>query len=132
MKNVLRKSLITIAGLLAFSAPILAHHGSRVSYDMKKEVTAKGVVTEYQYQNPHIYIMYDVKDDAGNVVHWGAETYSPFVMLEQGWDKHSFKVGDEVTVTVWPSKVGSPRGFLAKIVSPDGKVTDLTGRGGPE
>ena len=60
------------------------------------------------------------------------ETYSPFVMLEQGWDKHSFKAGDEVTVTVWPSKVGSPRGFLAKIVSPDGKVTDLTSRGGPE
>ena len=72
MKNVLRKSLVAIAGLLAFSAPILAHHGSRVSYDMKKEVTAKGVVTEYQYQNPHIYIMYDEKDDAGNIVRWNA------------------------------------------------------------
>ena len=59
---------------LMFSLPLLAHHGSRVSYDMTKELTMKGTVTEYQYQNPQIYIMYDVKDEKGDVVHWGVET----------------------------------------------------------
>jgi hypothetical protein len=55
-------------------AAFVRHHGSRVSYDMTKELTMKGTVTEYQYQNPQIYIMYDVKDEKGDVVHWGVET----------------------------------------------------------
>ena len=125
MKGTLIKSLIAIAGFLALGAPVLAHHGSRVSYDLTKEVTMKGVVTEYQYQNPHIYIMYDVKDENGNVAHWGVETNSPIVQARWGWDKHTLKPGDEITVTVWPSKVGAPRGYLAKLVTPDGKVTNL-------
>lgn len=117
-----------VVGLSLLNRPLFAHHGSRVSYNMDKEVTMKGVVTEYQYQNPHIYVMFDVKDDQGNLVHWGVETYSPIVMENYEWDKHTVKPGDEITVTLWPSKVGSPRGFLAKLVLPDGKVTDLEHR----
>lgn len=125
MKGTLVRFLMTVTSLLVLSASLFAHHGSRVSYDLTKEVTMKGVVTEYQYQNPHIYLLYDVKDDNGNVVHWGVETNSPIVQARWGWDKHTLKPGDEITVTVWPSKVGAPRGYLAKLVTPDGKVTNL-------
>ena len=76
--------------------------------------------------------MFDVTDNEGKVTGWAAETYSPVVMTRNGWGHHSFKFGDKVTVTVWPSKIGTPRGFLAKIVAPDGHVTDLTHAGGPE
>ena len=96
MKGNLGKSLIIISSLLAFSAPIHAHHGSRVSYDLSKQLTMKGVVTEYQYQNPHIYILYDVRDESGNVAHWGVETNSPIVQARWGWDKHTLKPGDEI------------------------------------
>src|SRR5580765_5916815 len=125
MKGNLVRSLIILSSVLAFSASVLAHHGSRVSYDLTKQVTMKGVVTEYQYQNPHIYIMYDVKDESGNVVHWGAETNSPIVQARFGWDRHTLKPGDEITVTVNPAKVGAARGYLAKLVTADGKVTEL-------
>lgn len=109
-----------------------AHHGSRVSDDLKKMVTLTGTVSEFQWQNPHVYVLFDVKDENGVVTNWGAETYSPSVMTHSGWDHRTLKTGDKVTVTVWPSKIGAPRGFLAKLVSPDGHVTDLTNRGGPE
>jgi len=125
MNRTLAKVLMTVAGLLAFSTPMLAHHGSRVSYDLSKQITMKGVVTEYQYQNPHIYIMYDVKDENGNVVHWGAETNSPVVQARFGWDRRTLKPGDEITVTLNPAKGGASRGYLAKLVTADGKVTEL-------
>jgi len=125
MKGTLAKSLVIALGLFALTAPLFGHHGSRVSYDLTKQVTMKGVVVEYQYQNPHIYILYDVKDASGNVAHWGVETNSPIVQERWGWDKHTLKPGDEITVTVWPSKVGATRGYLAKLVTPDGKVTNL-------
>jgi hypothetical protein len=47
-------------------------------------------------------------------------------MTRYGWNKNYLKPGDKVSVTVWPSKVGAPRGFLAKLVKADGTVTDHT------
>ena len=125
MKGTFVRSLGAVVCFLAISVSTLAHHGSRVSYDLTKQVTMKGVVTEYQYQNPHIYILYDVKDDSGNVTHWGVETNSPIVQARWGWDRRTLKPGDEITVTIFPSKTGATRGYLAKLVTQDGKVTNL-------
>lgn len=121
--------LSMVAVFLMSSGVISAHHGSRASYDMSKQVVMTGVVTEFIWQNPHIYILYDVKDDNnGTVTHWGAETNSPIVMIRDGWTRNELKQGDKIIVTVFPSKAGGPRGYLAKLVGPDGKVTDLTAR----
>ena len=132
MKRTSAKFLIAVAGLLALSAPMLAHHGSRISYDLTRMVTLKGTVTEYQWQNPHVYLKFDVQDADGQVTKWSAETYSPVVMTRSGWGRRTLKFGDKVTVTLWPTKIGTPLGFLAKLVHPDGHVTDLASAGGPE
>jgi hypothetical protein len=107
--------------------PVFAHHGSAVSYtiDLNKLVTMKGTVTSFEWANPHVYLMYDVKDEKGNVVHWGAETHAPSVLSdEDGWTRNTFKPGDEITITVFPSRVGAPRGLIAKIVLNDKILID--------
>ena len=113
--------------LVSICVPLSAHHGSAVSYimDLKQLVTMKGTVTSFEWQNPHVFILYDVKDDKGNVVHWGAETHAPAVLTDHdGWTMNTFKPGDEITITVFPSKTGSPRGLLAKIVLNDKVLLD--------
>ena len=126
-------AFILLGGLLAASGEAFAHHGSRVSYDMGRMVTLKGTVAEFDYVNPHCYFLFDVKDDKGVVTRWAAETDPPLMMNRRyGWNRNYLKVGDEVTVTVWPSKAGAPRGFLAKVVTADGKVTDHSGELPPE
>ena len=69
------KSVTTFlfACILMVGIPVLAHHGSGVSYILNKGVTMEGTVTEFRWQNPHVYIMYDVKDAQGNSVNWAAE-----------------------------------------------------------
>jgi len=130
MKNRLGQFFVLAASLLAFSALTFAHHGSIVSYDMKKMVTMEGTVKEYQWRNPHVYILYDVKDAQGNVVTWGAETHSPIVCEnEDGWTKSTLKPGDKITISVFPSKINTPRGLLAKIVFNGKAIIDDTGRG---
>ena len=116
MKGTLVRSLVAVVGLLALSAPILAHHGSRVSYDLTKQVTMKGVVTEYQYQNPHIYILYDVKDDSGKVEKWIAETASPQRLFSFGWNAKTLKAGDKITVTGAQLKDGQKIVSVIKVV----------------
>jgi hypothetical protein len=117
-------SFLLIAAV-ALNSRVLAHHGSRISYDLTKTVTVKGIIKEFNYVNPHVYLTFDVKDGQGHVTEWGAETDPPIMMENRyGWSRHYLKPGDEVTVTMWQSKVGAPRGFLAKLVTADGRVTD--------
>jgi len=118
-------SLSIVVGLLAITGQAFAHHGSRVSYDLTKTVTLKGIVKEFVYVNPHVYITFEVKDDQGGTTEWAAETDPPIMMASRfGWSRKYLKPGDEVTITVWPSKAGAPRGFLARLVTSDGRVTD--------
>lgn len=107
-------------GFAIVSSPVLAHHGSRVSYDLTKPVTLKGTVSSFGWQNPHVYLGFDVKDDHGNVTNWGAEVAeNPHEMMARGWSKDTLKAGDQITVTVFPSKVGAPRGLLSKLTMND-------------
>jgi hypothetical protein len=115
-------SFILLASLLMVCSPLFAHHGSNASYDIKKKITMTGTVTEFVWSNPHSQIYFDVKDDKGNVVNWGAEGDSPFHLVKDGWTKDVLKPGDQVTITVCPSKAGTPRGLLAKVVLADGRV----------
>lgn len=127
MKSKITGFLILFSCLVIASGPAFAHHGSAVSYtiDLSKLTTMKGTVTSFEWANPHVFIMYDVKDEKGNVVHWGAETHAPSVLSdEDGWTRNTFKPGDEITITVFPSRIGAPRGLVAKIVLNDKVLID--------
>ena len=92
--------------------PLAAHHGTNASYDMSKSVTLTGSVTEWVYANPHAQLYFDVTDNAGNVVHWSGELNSPTSLRRDGWTKEAFKAGDKITVSVHPSRAGTPVGVV--------------------
>jgi len=72
-------------------ATLSAHHGTNASYDLSKQVTMQGTVTEFIWTNPHCQLFFDVKDDKGNLVHWAGETNSPGVLQQAGWSKRIMK-----------------------------------------
>src|SRR3954470_291575 len=131
----MRKSLTLLFALvvmsLMFGGLASAHHG-RAGYDTAENgKVVKGVVTEYRWLNPHVFILWNAKDDKGATVTWTGEFSSPSSMLSEGMSKASFKPGDEIAVTVIPAKGGTPYGLVLKIVRPDGKVVvDLSERRG--
>ena len=130
MKNKLSICLGLATALLMIPGLMFAHHGSGVSYDMSKMVTMEGTVTDFQWRNPHVYVMYDVKDAQGKIVNWGAETHSPVVCEDQdGWSRSTLKPGDKITISIFLSKISTPRGLLAKIVLNGQVIIDDTGRG---
>jgi uncharacterized protein YodC (DUF2158 family) len=103
-------------------APVQAHHGTGVAYETEKMVTVKGTVVEWMWANPHCGLLFDVTDDSGNLVHWGAELGNPHQESGAGFSKDSFKAGDKITVTGHPAKSGAPRMTLSKVVLEDGHV----------
>ena len=119
-KRVTKPAAAVLLALLG--APVFAHHGTNASYDLSKQVTMTGTVTEFVWQNPHCQIYFDVKDEHGNLVHWAGETNSPGVLSRDGWSRKIMKPGDAITITVSPSKANTPVGVVRKILLPDGKV----------
>jgi hypothetical protein len=113
-----------ILGLLAVSAPLMAHHGTGVSYDMKKVATLKGVVTRFAFANPHSQLYFDVTDDKGNVTHWAAEMRAPGNLLAEGYTRRGLMdklaPGTPITVTGNPSRSGAPVLVFSKAVLGDG------------
>lgn len=122
--------LAIVVALLAVGGPAFAHHGS-VAYDNNKLVELKqSVVTKINWANPHILLLFDVKDDKGNVVHWVAEGGGPSAVSSSGWTKDSIQVGDTIDVFLYQVKNGNPAGRIGKVVLASGKVLgsgDLAG-----
>jgi hypothetical protein len=103
--------LIVAAAAIAAAAPVYAHHGTG-TYDSSKSVTLSGTVTEFSWTNPHVSLFFDVKDANGKNVNWAIEMNSPGVLAQAGWGKRTFKVGDQITITVRPAKAGTPVGLI--------------------
>jgi hypothetical protein len=106
---------------MTFDTVLSAHH-SMAGYDDTKKITLTGVVSEYRWRNPHAWVVWDVKDESGKVVQWSGEL--PAINTDQalGMSKYSLKIGDEIAVTINPSKLGTPDGRVWKIVKNDGTV----------
>jgi hypothetical protein len=114
------KCFALVAGVLAVCVPLFAHHGN-AAYETGKAIALKeATVTKFVWANPHTFIMFDVKDDKGNVVHWVGESGSPASLGLLGWSKSALHAGDSITVYIYPSKNGNPVGRLNKIVMADG------------
>jgi len=112
-----------LIGLAWFFAafPLLAHH-SFTMFDMTKQITLVGTVTDFQWTNPHAYIEIDVPDAQGAVKHWSIELGSPSIPQQSGWKFRSLKKGDKTTLVINPLKSGQMGGFLSKATLPDGRV----------
>jgi hypothetical protein len=118
-----RKRIVLIAisaGLLLVCGPLYAHHGG-AEYDKTTSMSVKGSVTEFRFINPHVLFQFDVKNDKGEVEHWQGALSNPLQLTRQGWNRHTFKPGDEVTFIGNPAKGGIKSLWITRIILPNGQ-----------
>lgn len=127
MKPVIACSALFVYAI-ALSAPALAHHGN-VAYDMSKLVTVKGAVTQYDFRNPHVEILIEVKKGEHSDETWRGELNSPNIVARAaGWNGKTLKAGDEVVLTGNQAKDGANVLHVEKVSRSDG--TELFPKGG--
>lgn len=132
MRSSLPVWFIAAAGLMVTAvtvvAPVrlVAHHGA-AEYDNSKTISMQGTVTALQYLNPHALILFNVKDDKGQVSEWTAELQSPNLLTRRGWSRSTLKRGDQVIVTGHPVKNGVKAMSGQKVVFTDGRETPNMG-----
>ena len=112
--------LTLAATLTVFAAPVLAHHAAAVYYDISREVTMSGTVTEFRMGNPHARIYFEVVGEDGTKMVWMAEGGSRTVMLRRGWTGEEVKVGDTITLHGHPSRSGENFMHMTNVDLADG------------
>jgi Family of unknown function (DUF6152) len=127
-----RCALTALAGLLIAGAPLLAHHSFAAEYDSSKKVELKGVVTKFEWMNPHAHFYLDVTDKDGKVANWNLELASPNMLVRNGWRRTSLKEGDQVVVVASPAKDATNTASVETVTLPDGrKLTFMAAPDGP-
>jgi hypothetical protein len=112
--------LLVALGLVAM-APLQAHH-SFAPYEPTLQIKLAGVVTDFKWANPHVYIEIDAPDaKTGQTRHWLIEGASTSILNRAGWRFNMLKPGDKITVIVSPLRNGEPAALLKQIVLADGR-----------
>ena len=119
MKATLRGVALAILGVLVMPVSMMGHHGG-ASFDNTKDVTVKGTVTEWLWANPHCFLKVEEKDASGTVRIWNLEFGNPTDITSRGFSRRTFKVGDQITVSVTPVKSGAPVGRARVVTLADG------------
>ena len=96
-----------------------AHHAG-VMFEESAEVTVNGVVKEFQYTNPHSWLLVDVTGEDGTVTTWGFEAEGPSTLMRRGIRPGDLTPGTKLTVSGRPMKDGRPAAAWTKAVRDDG------------
>ncbi|MGH8149569.1 MAG: DUF6152 family protein [Steroidobacteraceae bacterium] len=117
---------VAAAAILAATAILAAGtahaHHSTAMFNMRKNVTLKGTIRRFDWQNPHTWIVFDVPNAKGGVDQYGIEGMSPNYLVRVGWNIHTLSPGDKVELTIHPLKDGQKGGFDVSVKFPTGKV----------
>jgi len=123
---------VTGAGLyLAAMSPVFGHHSFSSEFDDKKPITVTGVITKWEWTNPHTWIYLDGKDETGKAASWSFEGAAPSLLMRRGVTKYALKVGDMVTVEGFRAKDGTNIASSTYVTYPDGKKLRTGVVGGP-
>jgi len=113
--------VLGLAGVaVAMSAiPAFAHH-SFAMFDAEKSLTLEGTVKEFQWTNPHSWILIMVNNAQGQPEQWAIEMGGPGGLARQGWVPKTLTPGMKVQTIVHPLRDGTNGGQFMAITLPDG------------
>lgn len=124
-----RHSLSFLAfACIGVASSVNAHHSTATHYDSDRPITLNGVVTGFDFINPHVILRVEASDENGEPQTWACIGGAANTMARQGWTQYQFVPGQMVTVMGIAAR-RDVRGcaFLAVVSIPElGEIEPLT------
>jgi Family of unknown function (DUF6152) len=86
--------------------PAIAHH-SFAMFDAEKTKVLEGTIKEFQWTNPHSWILMTVNNDQGQAEQWAIEMGGPAGLARQGWVPKTLTAGMKVKTVIHPLRDGN-------------------------
>ncbi len=109
-------------GAALWLTPLAQAHHSNSAFYVTKVITIKGVVKEFKWSNPHVWVILTVDDGKGNKVDWKVEGRPPGILSRAGWTPKVLQPGETVTIDLSPAKDDSASGLIARVTKEDGTI----------
>jgi hypothetical protein len=93
-----KRYVIFGAGLALASVAAQAHHSIAAVYDSARQQRLEAVITEFQFVNPHPFVVVTVQADGAETT-WRLEMDNRFELAGVGMTEATLKPGDRVVVT---------------------------------
>ena len=110
---------LLLLAALCVSGLAVAHH-SFAMFDHENQIRVEGTVTDYKWQNPHVYIWLTAPDEKGEMRTWTIECANPGILNRLGWKFNMIKPQDKITVVMAPLRTGEPGALLKQVKLADG------------
>jgi hypothetical protein len=120
---------VGVALFVTATASLSAHHAFTAEFDANKQVKFKGIVSQMEWINPHVWIHVDVKKPDGTMEEWAIEAGGPNVLFRRGFTKQSLMPGTQIVVFGYQAKDGSKRANGRDVTLPDGRTLFLGSQG---
>ena len=116
-------SIARAATPLLALVPVLAHahHSVAAWFDRARTLEIEGVVTDVQWQNPHVKFFMRAANAEGVETLWEIETLSVSGISRWGITADLLNVGDRVRVSGSPSRRGLHNIFVRNVLLPSGQ-----------
>jgi hypothetical protein len=112
---------LTLLAVFLMVAAVGAHHGS-ADYDVGREVTVEGTVTQWRWSSPHTWVSLTVTRPDGSTQQWSGEG-PPLQWAEaRGWSKATLKPGETVRLVMYPSRREAHGGLIKRIERASGDL----------
>lgn len=116
----MKAAILPVMALLVVAPPIAFAHHSFAMFNRDQTMSVTGMVKDYEWANPHVWIHVMVSDEKGVPREWGFEMQSIAQDSRAGWRPDSVKPGDKITIEFHPLKDGTRGGQLASAVLANG------------
>ncbi len=105
-----------------------AHHSIAGMYDEGRRVTIDGIVAQFQFVNPHPFVVVDVKDASGNAQPWKLEMDNRHELVDVGVTVETLKAGDRLVVSGSPARAQPRTLYVRRLERPaDGFLYEQIG-----
>lgn len=107
---------------------IRGHHSLSGIYEMGQDITVEGVITQFQFVNPHPFLTLSVEPQSGAKQQWRLELDNRSELAEIGITSSTLKPGDRVIVKGNPGRSQGQTLYVRRLDRPtDGLLYEQVG-----
>jgi len=123
MKTKIHAACAAATTAMVFIAGAAYAHHSFAMFDESQHRLVEGVVSEWNYNNPHSWLIVQAPGPDGAMTTWSFEGAAIVHAARQGVNGKSYTKGEKVRVVMSPLRDGRNAGALCFVIKEDGSFT---------